>query len=157
MTFKSVTIKQAGTYEIDIYEIESGLDITKTITITATDGYVSTVTNQNATQVADFVISAPVEAKINTPFDITVSAVNSAGQILTNYLGTIYFDTNNLESDVIFPNTQQSYTFTAADKGKRTFTGGFKLKQPGNYELIVYEVDVIPNGIQKVFKVTAKN
>lgn len=157
MTFKSITIKQAGTYEIDIYEIESGLDVMKTITIIATDGYVSTVTNQNASQVADFVISAPAEVKINTPFDITVSAVNSAGQVLTNYLGTIYFDTNNLESDVIFPNTQQSYTFTTADKGKRTFTGGFKLKQPGNYELIVYEVDVIPNGVQKIFKVTAKN
>jgi hypothetical protein len=157
MTFKSVVLKQAGTYEIDIYEIESGLDITKTITITATDGYVSTVTTQNATQVADFVISAPAEVKINTSFDVTVSAVNSAGQVLTNYLGTIYFDTNNLESDVMFPNTQQSYTFTAADKGKRTFTGGFKLKQTGNYELIVFEVDVIPNGVQKIFKVTAKN
>lgn len=78
MTFKSVTIKQAGTYEIDIYEIDSGLDIIKTITITATDGYVSTVTNQNATQVADFVISAPAEVKMNTPFDITIKAVNKA-------------------------------------------------------------------------------
>lgn len=157
MTFKNVILKQAGTYEIDIYEIDSGLDTTKTITITATDGYVSTVTNQNATQLADFVISAPAEVKINTPFDFTVSAVNSAGQVLTNYLGTIYFDTNNLESDVIFPNTQQSYTFTAADKGIRKFTGGFKLKQPGKYEIIVYEVDVIPNGVQKIVKITAKN
>lgn len=157
MTFKNVILKQAGTYEIDIYEIDSGLDTTKTMTITATDGYVSTVTNQNATQLADFVISAPAEVKINTPFDFTVSAVNSAGQVLTNYLGTIYFDTNNLESDVTFPNTQQSYTFTAADKGIHKFTGGFKLKQPGKYEIIVYEVDVIPNGVQKIVKITAKN
>jgi hypothetical protein len=74
------------------------------------------VTNQNATQLADFVISTAAEVKINTPFDFTVSAVNSAGQILTNYLGTIYFDTNNLESDVTFPNTQQAYTFTGATK-----------------------------------------
>lgn len=157
MTFKNVILKQAGTYKIDIYEIESGLDITKTITLTATDGYVSTVTNQNATQLADFVISTPVEVKINTPFDFTVSAVNSAGQVLTNYLGTIYFDTNNLESDVTFPNTQQSYTFTTADKGIHKFTGGFKFKQPGTYEIIVYEVDVIPDGVQKLVKIIAKN
>lgn len=125
--------------------------------ITATDGYVNTITHQNATQLADFVISTPIEVKTNTPFDFTVSAVNSAGQILTNYVGTIYFDTNNLESDVTFPNTQQAYTFTASDKGVRKFTGGFKFKQPGTYEIIVYEVDVIPNGVQKLVKIIAKN
>lgn len=106
---------------------------------------------------ADFVISTPAEVKTNTAFDFTVSAVNSAGQILPNYLGTIYFDTNNLESDIIFPNTQQAYTFTAADKGTHKFTGGFKFKQPGTYEIIVYEVDIIPDGVQKLVKITAKN
>jgi len=82
---------------------------------------VSTVTSQNATLLADFVVAAPLENKINTPFEMTVSAVNSAGQVLTNYTGTIYFSTNNLESDVLFPNGKKSYTFTSADKGKHTF------------------------------------
>jgi hypothetical protein len=82
---------------------------------------VSTVTSQNATLLADFVVAAPLDTKLNTPFEMTVSAVNSAGQILTNYTGTIYFSTNNLESDVLFPNGKTSYTFTSADKGKHTF------------------------------------
>ncbi|MCB9806318.1 hypothetical protein H6768_00120 [Candidatus Peribacteria bacterium] len=104
--FKNVIIKKSGTYEIDAYEIESGLDITETFTLNATDGYVSTVSAQNANQVADFVVTLPKDVKINTPFDISVTAVNSAGQTITNYIGTIYFTTNNILSDVVFPNTK---------------------------------------------------
>lgn len=104
----------------------------------------STVTSQNATTVADFVVSAPLETKINTPFEMTVTVVNSAGQTLKNYTGTIYFDTNNLEADVLYPNGKTAYTFTTTDQGKHTF-GGFQLKQLGKYELIVYEVDIIPD------------
>jgi len=157
LTFKNVIIKKAANYNIDAYEIESGLDITESFTIKATDGYVNTVSAQSATQVADFVVTIPKDTKINTPFDITVSAVNSAGQVITNYTGTIYFGTNNLLVDVIFPNAKKEYTFTTADKGKRIFKGAFSLKQLGNYELIVYEIDVIPNGISKTVKITAKN
>lgn len=36
-------------------------------------------------------VTAPTESVINTPFDITVTIINSAGQVLTDYTGTIYF------------------------------------------------------------------
>lgn len=76
----------------------------------------STVSAQSANQVADFTVTIPKEAKVNTPFSITVSPVNSAGQVITNYTGRIYFGTNNLPADVTFPNAKAEYTFTAADK-----------------------------------------
>ncbi len=87
---------------------------------------------------------------------MTVSAMNSAGKVITNYTGTIYFDTNNIAADVVFPNTKKAYTFTAADKWVHIFTGGFTVKQPGKYELVVYEIDVIPDGVKKTVKVTAQ-
>lgn len=76
----------------------------------------STVSAQSANQVADFTVTIPKEAKVNTPFTFTVSPVNSAGQVITNYTGMIYFGTNNLTADVTFPNAKAEYTFTTADK-----------------------------------------
>ena len=114
MTFKGVTIKTPGKYSLDVYEIESGADVSSMIELNATEG--STVTTQNTNQVADFVVAVPQTVTKNTPFTMTVSAMNSAGKVITNYTGTIYFDTNNIAADVVFPNTKKSYTFTAADK-----------------------------------------
>ncbi len=68
-------------------------------------------TSQKITAIS---VTAPKDAVINAPFDMTVSIMNNAGQVITNYTGTIYFGTNNLEVDVVFP--LKSYTFTAADK-----------------------------------------
>lgn len=119
--FKGVLLKQPGVYKIDAYEIESGLEVTKSFTINATDGFVSTVTSQNAAILADFIVSAPLETKINTAFAMTVTAVNSAGQTLKNYTGTVYLGTNNLESDVLFPNGKTAYTFTTNDQGQHVF------------------------------------
>lgn len=84
------------------------------ITVTGTTTPTTTTTQSSATKIASISVTAPKEAFTNTPFDVTVSIMNSAGQVITDYMGTIYLGTNNLEVDVLFP--LKSYTFTAADK-----------------------------------------
>jgi len=71
-------------------------------------------TTESSTKIAAINVTAPKESLTLTPFDMTVSIVNSAGQVIPSYTGTVYLGTNNLEADVIFP--VRSYTFTAADK-----------------------------------------
>lgn len=154
ITLKNIIIKKAGIYELDVYEIASGADIVKPFFITVTDIAPTPAQIQATKTISSINVTAPTESVINTPFDITVTIINSAGQVLTDYTGTIYFWTNNLEVDVLFPT--KSYTFTAADKGKKIFKG-IQLKQIGMYELVIYEVDTIPNGTSKTVKITAKN
>lgn len=45
---------------------------------------------QAAKTVASIGVTVPTESSINTPFDMTVSILNSAGQVITDYTGTIY-------------------------------------------------------------------
>jgi hypothetical protein len=54
----------------------------------------TTPTNTQATPgvLNGFLVTAPKEVKVNTPFDITVKALDKNGNILTNYAGTLYFD-----------------------------------------------------------------
>ncbi len=53
----------------------------------------------------------------------------------------------------MFPG-EQEYTFTSADKGQHIFVNGFTIKKPGDYELVVFELDGPNGGIEKVIKVT---
>ncbi len=81
---------KAGTYELDVYEIASGADIVQPFSITVTD-IAPTPTQVQATKtVASISVTAPAESPVNTPFDMTVSILNSAGQVITDYTGTIY-------------------------------------------------------------------
>lgn len=91
MTFKGVTIKTPGKYTLDVYEVDSGADVSTTIDLNATDGG-STVTPQSTTQVADFVVTMPQTVIKNTPFNITVVAVDNKGLPVVNFSGTINID-----------------------------------------------------------------
>ncbi len=85
------------------------------ITVTGTAAPTTTTAPQsNTTKIASLAVVAPKESFTNTPFDMTVSVMNSAGQVITGYTGTVYLGTNNLEADVLFP--MKSYTFTTTDK-----------------------------------------
>lgn len=41
---------------------------------------------------AGFTVTVSKDVKINTPFEITVKAIDQSGSTLTNYTGTVYFD-----------------------------------------------------------------
>lgn len=107
-------IKKAGTYEFDVYEIASGADIVKPFIITVAGSSTPTMAQSTTSKIASISVSAPKESFTNTPLDMTVAIMNSTGQVITDYTGTIYLGTNNLEVDILFPS--RSHTFTAADK-----------------------------------------
>jgi hypothetical protein len=151
LTIKNVTIKKAWSYELDVYEIAGG-GIVKPFFMTAIDP-AEPANPASPTQIKAITVTAPKDIATNTAFDMTVSIVNSTGAVIPNYTGTIYFGANNLEADIVFP--MKSYTFTEADKWKKVFSG-FQIKQIGNYELRVYEIDTIPDGTSRTVKITAK-
>jgi hypothetical protein len=64
-----------------------------------------------------FSISAPASSAAGNTFNITVSALNSSGQVNTGYTGTVTLASSDPLA-VLHP----TYTFTPADQGVHTFT-----------------------------------
>jgi WD40 repeat protein len=82
-----------------------------------------------------FLIAAPPTAVSGTPFDVTVTALDSSGNIDTNYQGTVTFTTTDPDSGVLLP---ADYAFTVGDggdNGVHTFTGGVMLLTVGDQTL----------------------
>src|SRR5438128_7810828 len=79
-----------------------------------------------------FLITAPATAVSGTPFDITVTALDSSGNIDTSYQGPVTFSTTDTDSGVVLP---ADYTFTAGDggdNGVHTFPSGVTLVTAGD-------------------------
>jgi hypothetical protein len=81
-----------------------------------------------------FVLTALDTVQAGVPFDVTVQAVDVFGQVALGYTGTVTFSTTDTDPGVVLPD---DYTFTAADQGTHTFTGGVTLVTPGNQTLTV--------------------
>ena len=58
---------------------------------------------------------------------VTVKALDAYGNTATGYLGTIHFTSSDTKATL-----PADYTFTSADKGVHTFTGGLVLKTAGS-------------------------
>jgi hypothetical protein len=69
--------------------------------------------------------------------NVTVTAYDASGNVLTNYVGSVYFTSSDPQA--ILPFTISSpYTFTSADQGVHDFSGlGFILKTVGNQNITV--------------------
>jgi hypothetical protein len=71
------------------------------------------------------------------PFDVTVTAVDSYGNIDTNYQGMVIFSSTDPNSGVVLPS---DYTFTTGDggdNGVHTFSGGVMLVTLGDQTFTV--------------------
>jgi sugar lactone lactonase YvrE len=75
-----------------------------------------------------FALAAPANVPPGTPFDITVTALDPYGNTAVNYQGTVTFSTSDTDSGIVLP---ADYTFTVADAGVHTFTGGVTLITSG--------------------------
>ena len=62
-------------------------------------------------------VAAPSTAAAGTPFTISVSMTDSAGNIATGYVGTVHFSSSDVQAGL-----PDAYTFTAADAGVHTFS-----------------------------------
>jgi hypothetical protein len=93
-------------------------------TVTATDTKRSSLTGPAtvnvtaASAVTHFVISAPTNVSLGSPFNITVTALDANNQVVTTYTGTVHFTSS--DSAATLP---ADYTFTASDHGVHFFKG----------------------------------
>jgi hypothetical protein len=89
--------------------------------ITVSDSANSGMTGSSAaipvSAASGFTVSAPASITAGTPFNVTVTAVNSSGQTATGYAGTVSLESS--DGQAVLP---ASYTFTAADQGVHTFS-----------------------------------
>jgi hypothetical protein len=74
-----------------------------------------------------FVLTAPATVTAGMPFDLTVKAVDSFGQVAVGYTGTVTLATDDPKGTV-----PADYTFTADDAGSHTFRGGVTLYAGGS-------------------------
>src|SRR5208282_5609337 len=70
-----------------------------------------------------------------SPFDVTITALDSGGNIMTGYTGTVAF-TSTDPSPAVLP---ANYTFTSTDQGVHTFSGGVTLFTVGSQTLTVQD------------------
>jgi plasmid stability protein len=98
-------------------------------------------------------LDAPANVTAGVPFDVTVTAVDSFGQVVVGHSGTVTFSTTDPDPGVVLPT---DYSFTADDTGLQTFTdtglGETTLRTPGDQMLreagplrIVRELDNEPS------------
>jgi hypothetical protein len=79
-----------------------------------------------------FALAAPANVPPGTSFDVTVTALDPYGNTAVNYQGTVTFSTSDTDPGIVLP---ADYTFTVADGGVHTFTGGVTLMTPGDQTL----------------------
>jgi plastocyanin len=84
---------------------------------------------------AQLVVSGPSSATAGSPFDVAVTAVDSNGNIVPSYTGTVAFSSTDPFPAMLPAN----YTFTASDQGMHTFSGGVTLLTAGTQTLTVQD------------------
>jgi hypothetical protein len=107
--------------------------ITATDTTTPSVAGTSTVTI-SAAALDHFSITSAGTVAAGMPFDLIVTAQDRYGNTVTGYVGTVTFTTSDQDPQVSLP---PDYTFTSADNGTHTFSGGATLFTMGNQTITV--------------------
>jgi hypothetical protein len=81
-----------------------------------------------------FEFDAATSTTAGDAFDVTVRAIDPFGNLATGFLGTVEFATNDPHAAAGLPT---DYTFTPADAGAHTFTGGVTLVTAGTQTVTV--------------------
>jgi hypothetical protein len=83
-----------------------------------------------------FTVSTSVSTTTaGTPFDVTVTALDANGNVVTGYTGTATFATSDTGARVVLP---APYTFTSGDAGVHSFSG-VTLVTAGSQTITVYD------------------
>jgi hypothetical protein len=69
---------------------------------------------------AFFAVAAPTTVTPSSPFDVTLTAFDPYGNIDVHYQGTVTFTSSDAYPGLL----PADYTFTSADQGRHTFSGG---------------------------------
>jgi hypothetical protein len=73
-----------------------------------------------------FALTVPATVTAGVPFDMTVTAEDTFGQVAVGYTGKVHFSSSDGQGSL-----PADYSFTAADGGTHTFTSGVTLKTTG--------------------------
>jgi hypothetical protein len=106
----------AGVWDVTATDVVSGI---------AGAGYVTV----QAAPASWFYVAAPASASSGAAFDVTVYALDSYGNIDTNYGGTVTWTTTDGDPNVALP---ADYTFQPSDQGVVTYPGGVTLITQGD-------------------------
>gem|GEM_PF-918063 len=86
--------------------------------------------NVAATTVTQLNVAANSSTFGGVPFNVTVTALDQNGNVVTTYGGTVHFATTDPSSSAVVP---ANYTFVAGDRGVHTFTNGVTLATSGRF------------------------
>jgi hypothetical protein len=111
-----VTLKTAGTQSL------TATDST-TASLTGSEAGI-TVIPAAATQ---FAVNGPAGSTAGSAFSVTLTALDPYNNAVTGYTGAVHFTSSDGQASL-----PGDYTFTAADAGMHTFTGGVILKTAGS-------------------------
>ena len=116
-----------------------------------------------AGELSAFVVSVdPSTLKVGEPADLTIKALDSNGDVLTDYQGDIIItvvdkEGNDLDiSDYVVPN-DGTYEFTEEDQGVKTFTKGLIINKAGDFYVKVEDFDTGKSGEVAVKVVTSSS
>jgi trimeric autotransporter adhesin len=84
-----------------------------------------------------FTVSAPASATAGAPFTVTVTAKDTANNTITNYAGTITFQSSDGQAAL-----PADYPFVAGDNGVHTFSNAATLGTAGTQSLGVHDTVV---------------
>jgi hypothetical protein len=102
----SATLKTAGTQSITAKDTSAGYSGSDTgITV-------------NPATASQFIIAALSSVRAGAAFSVTLTVEDAYGNVVSNYTGTVHFSSTDTKATL-----PKDYTFLAADKGVRTFTG----------------------------------
>jgi autotransporter-associated beta strand protein len=120
-----VTLFTAGDETLTVTDTNTG--ITESVTVTVTPAPAN-----------HFQLSAPAQTMAGAPFDLTVTALDAYGNTDPTYQGTVQFTT----SDPTGGQLPDDYTFTSADSGVHTFSGGATLFTAGTWAVTAFDFTI---------------
>jgi hypothetical protein len=123
------TLKTAGTQSITITDLSNPAIAPKTVTIAVTPAAVSLLA-----------ITMPASTVAGVAQPVTVTARDAFGNVVTNYTGTVHFNSPDSRNTV-----PADYTFTAGDAGTHTF--GATMAAAGTQSLSVQDTVNFPGGM----------
>jgi hypothetical protein len=115
-----VTLVTAGTQTVDVN------DSVETSVVGSADVDVS------AGAVEHFDVTAPATTTAGDPLTVTVTAMDAADNAITDYDGTVHFDSSDAGATL-----PVDYTFLGGDNGSHTFTDGVTLVTAGTQSVDV--------------------
>jgi hypothetical protein len=118
------TLVTAGSQMITVTDQNAGIS-----------GSATVIVNSSAPAVDHCKLTAPPSATAGSPFDITVMALDSNGNVVPSYTGTVAFSSTDPYPAMLPDN----YTFTSSDQGMHTFSGGVTLFTGGSQMLTVQD------------------